>query len=248
VILVADDRGHVAVPQAEHAAMCAELGRAWGNERFGAVEPRDEVCLAAERHELGWMDWERAPTLNPATGLPHAVLDLDMASHLPMQLEGPRRLADESPYAGLLALRKHMNMYSRPAGLGLLRTDGRRLRAHLDESAALEARLRSHVSVPDAELDRNWRLVRTWDGLSHDLLLDRAPRTRHGVPSANGAVDLSLERSGDGYRLDPWPFATERVVVHARGRLLEETFTDERRMRDALAHAPEVVLSYELAE
>jgi hypothetical protein len=248
MIVLDDDRGHVVVSQAEHAAMCAEMGRAWGNDRFGPVEPAEEVCLAAEQHEIGMRDWDLAPDLDPDTGLPATVTRIDIATHLPLRLEGPRRLARQSPYAALIASRHHTSFYVRPRGIALLRRPARQIRSYLDASAEFRRDLSEQLGLLEHELDRNWRLVRTWDGLSHDLLLDRAPCTRHGVPAADGAyVDLRLERRGDGYRLDPWPFAAERIVVHAGGRLLEQTFTNERRMREALARAPEVVLTYELA-
>jgi Protein of unknown function (DUF3891) len=247
VILVAHDGGHVAVTQAAHAAMCVELGRAWGNARFGAVEPADEVLLAAEEHELGWREWDRAPELDPATGLPFSVRDLDLDVHLPMQVDGPRELADRSPYAALLASLKHASMYSRPSPLGLVRADGRRVRDFLDRSRALQTELRARLDLGDDEVERNWRLVRAWDALSHDLLFDRAPCTRPAVPAAGGdAVDLRLERRGGAHVLNPWPFAADRVEVHAAGRLLEAPFDDQERMRGALAAAPEVTLTYEL--
>jgi hypothetical protein len=41
---------------------------AWGNKDFGAVAPFEDVCLAAEQHDIGWLNWEAAPTLNRAPG------------------------------------------------------------------------------------------------------------------------------------------------------------------------------------
>ena len=64
------DGTFLAIGQASHAWLSGQLARAWGNERFGAVEPWEEVCLAAEQHDIGMAQWERAPTLNPDTGLP----------------------------------------------------------------------------------------------------------------------------------------------------------------------------------
>ena len=125
-------------------------------------------------------------------------------------------------------------MYRRPSVLGLLRPDQRRIRTFLDRSASLQAELRAGVDAGDEEIDRDWRLVRFWDALSHDLLFARAPCSRQGVPSAGVPVELRLDRRGDLYTLDPWPFATDRLSVHAAGRLLTERFSDEVHMRAAL--------------
>jgi uncharacterized protein DUF3891 len=247
VIIVPHADGHVAVTQAAHASMCGELARQWGNQRFGRVEPAEDVYLAAEQHELGWTEWDQLPTLNPSTGLPFTVRELDLAVHLPMQLEGPRELASTNPYAALLASLKHASMYRRPSVIGLLSSEGRQIRGYIERSRALQTKLRSKLEIDDADVERNWRLVRTWDGLSHDLLLGRAPCTRRAVPTAAGAaVELKLWRHDGFHGIDPWPFADDRVTVRAEGRLLSETFSDQERMRAALTEAPRMTLAYEL--
>jgi hypothetical protein len=44
-------QGKIAITQPMHAWVSGQLARAWGNERFGTVEPSEEVCLGAEQHE-----------------------------------------------------------------------------------------------------------------------------------------------------------------------------------------------------
>ena len=220
--------------------MCAELAAAWGGEGFGPVEPAEELRLAAGEHELGWIAWDQAPTLNPATGLPFTVIELDLEHYIQFQLDGPRRLAERSPYAALLTVHHHMSFYDRPRD--------ELVRSHLARSAAYRDELRSRVDATDEEIERNWRLIRAWDGISHELLYDWLPTTR-GVPDAEGGeVELRLEHRDGAITLDPWPFTAPEVTVRAQGRLLERTFTDQERMRKALAEAPKMTLEYELAE
>jgi hypothetical protein len=89
--------------------------------------------------------------------------------------------------------------------------------------------------------------VRTFDALSHNLLLDRAPCVRTEVPAADGAlVDLRLARRDGAHVLDPWPFAAGRVLVRAEGRLLEGSFSDREELHAALARALWIELTYEL--
>src|SRR5438445_591647 len=80
VIVLTHPGGHAAVAQQAHAWMCGQLARAWGNARFGVVVPAEEVCLAAEQHELGMVDWDLAPALDPDTGLPATVTRLDLST------------------------------------------------------------------------------------------------------------------------------------------------------------------------
>jgi hypothetical protein len=231
-------RGSVAVTQAQHAAMCGELAAAWGNESFGDVDP--VVRLAAEQHELGWAELDASPPLDPATGAPLTVGDLHFSRYLHTQLDGPRRLAARDPYAGLLASLHHVSLYGPPGALGgRLTPNGRRLRSFFARSVELQGELRRALGVPEARVAREWRLVRAWDGLSHDLLLDRAPCERPRVPDADGTLlSLRLDRAGEAVTVDPWPFRTPSVDIPVRGRRL-----DEGRWR---ADAPEIALVYAL--
>lgn len=248
VLLAPHADGHVAIAQPAHGWMCGQLARAWGNERFGAVEPFEEVCLAAEQHDTDWSDWELAPTLDRASGLPHTFKTAPFTVHVDLHTAGPRRLVAQSRYAALLVSLHHTSFFEAPGRLAILREGGRRIQAFLDANAALQAELRATLGAPDAEIERNKRLVRTWDGLSHDLILGLAPCVRERVPAAGDAhVDLHVGLRGDAHTLDPWPFAAEGLVVRTEGRLLTGTFDDEQRMREALARAPWSELAYELA-
>jgi hypothetical protein len=241
--------------QRAHAAMCAQLARAWGNETFGGFEPRAPVELAAERHELG-MEGER-PVLNPATGLPKEYDDLSHAEHLPVQFDGPERLAEIDPYAGLLASLHHASFYRRTSPLAALTRDGRIERRELRRTERLQAHLREQLRPDEAQVDRNRRLVRYWDGLSHDLLARRWPRVRGGVPAANGDRDIRLATNGQGgfaatrdpnvgLTLAPWPFANGRERVAATGKLLTGRYTTDAELLAAFEAAPEIELAFVL--
>src|SRR6476619_6325467 len=81
----------VAIGQASHAWLSGQLARAWGNDRFAPPAPREEVCLAAELHDLGWFDWETAPSLDPETGRPYDFRRLPKAGHTALWRTGVRR-------------------------------------------------------------------------------------------------------------------------------------------------------------
>ena len=98
-----DDRGALLIGQQSHAWISGQLARAWGNDRFGRVDPAEEVCLAAEQHDIGMADWDLAPARNPDTGLPRSFMEMPIAVHLELWTQGPRRLLRQSRYAALLA-------------------------------------------------------------------------------------------------------------------------------------------------
>jgi hypothetical protein len=74
--------GLICITQPNHAWVSGELARAWGNEQFGQFVPPKEVCLVAEQHDIGWLLWEQAPTLNPKTGYPYRFTELQTRVHI----------------------------------------------------------------------------------------------------------------------------------------------------------------------
>jgi hypothetical protein len=185
VLLVEHPEGKVAVAQPAHAWISGQLARAWAG-----VEPLEEVCLAAEQHDIAWTDWERRPTYDAKTGYPHTFMSLDMPAKLAMWETGPDALLGQSRYAALL-----VSMH------------GSRLYKDLDRSA-FEREIRATLGASDEEIERNHRLVWLWDSMSLALLLDWRPWTGAGV---------SMQPDG---RVEPWPFAVPALTVRTEGRLL----------------------------
>ena len=103
----------IAISQPTHAWVSGQLARAWGNERFGPVEPWEDVCLGAEQHDLGWTEWERRPTLNPATGLPRRFFELPTGEHVALWHDASQRMLTQSRYAALLVSLHISTLYER---------------------------------------------------------------------------------------------------------------------------------------
>ncbi len=250
MVLRRDDAGVLAVGQASHAWLCGQLARAWGNERFGAVEPLDEVALGAEQHDVGMARWDLEPVRHPETGLPKSFMEMGARANAGLWSRGPERLVTQSRYAALLAIMHGRRLYEGFDLDGASAADAeavaafRRHAAEL-EGALLQALRTDPVTAPHVTAERvarNSRLVWIWDLISLALLLDWAPRTLEAVPTAaGGAQDIALEAVGGeplGASLDPWPFVAPEVRVHCEGRRLTESFSDDEALADGLARAP----------
>src|SRR5581483_6931497 len=111
MLLRSDEHGVLAIGQASHAWLSGQLARAWGNERFGSVEPNAEVCLAADQHDVGMAAWDLNPTRNPDTGLPYGFTEMPIGTHMQLWRDGPPRLLTQSRYAALLVARHGMRLY-----------------------------------------------------------------------------------------------------------------------------------------
>ena len=102
------------VSQPDHGELAGLLAANWGNDEFArpgqfasADDPeqlRAEIVLAIAQHDNGWWEWEAAPELSEADGLP-----LDLTELLKNQQNamnrwrlGIPRFSQDHPYASLL--------------------------------------------------------------------------------------------------------------------------------------------------
>jgi hypothetical protein len=244
MVLRHDAAGVLAVGQPAHARLCGQFARGWGNQRFGSVEPLDEVALGAEQHDLAWANWDLAPALNPDTGLPVSFLELDPGVAAELWRHGPQQLIAQSRWAALLAT-MHGRRLSELRDIETLEDHAaaavRSLRA---ESRAREAELLTSLGADPQLVARNSDLVWAWDGLSLALLLDWAPHTLRAVPAeGRSRVDIVVravpERDGLAtLSLSPWPFAAPAgLLVETEGRRLVDTYASEDALHAALAEA-----------
>jgi Protein of unknown function (DUF3891) len=251
-----DEDAVVAIGQAAHAWLSGQIARAWGNERFGEVVPREDVCLGATQHDIGMALWDREPGFNPRTGLPCSFMEMPLPLHLELWSAAPHRVATQSRYAALLVSLHGTALYGQRDLARLEPQAAAAIRAYLagqrDLQRELIRQLRSDPaaapSSSDALIERNQRLVLGWDWLSLALCLRWAPTRFEGVPAADGpvAIELAPGSGADVLTLDPWPFRSERVELKTEGRLLRGRFADEASMRAAIDAAEWVTVRFAL--
>jgi hypothetical protein len=256
VLIREDERGVLVIGQQSHAWLSGQLARAWGNEQFGPADPYDEVCLAAEQHDVGWGAWDQTPLLNPDTGRPRSFMEMPLDAHLELFTDGPRRLISQSRYAALLVSMHGWRLYERRDLDRLAAEQAEAVRSFLGRQEELQSELRAALLADPAAAEladekgvrRNSMLIWTWDYLSLALCLDWAPATAKRCPRAAGEVDLELTAGPrqSCLTLDPWPFAAAAINVRCEGRRLEDRFDDEQAMREALERAPWETLQFEL--
>jgi hypothetical protein len=260
--------GMVAIAQPSHAWLSGQIIRAWGNAAFGPVTPFEDVCLGAEQHDIGWLNWERSPSLNTASGLPHSFREVSIAVHTEIWRQGTELALAFGRYPALLASLHGAGLYAAFDISAATDADAAIVRAFLSGQQAIQARLLyglrrdAHLGAfaTPSMVERNRGLVRSADRMSIAIctgMRDLAIRTDNAhqgvirqVPTADGQTDLCMELvDGDMTRVavSPWPFATSVVRVCCEGvRLLGRLFDDEAEMRAALRDAEKVVLPAEL--
>jgi Protein of unknown function (DUF3891) len=205
------------IGQTSHAWISGQMARAWA-EPFS---PFEEVCLAAEQHDVGMAEWDLAPTLNASSGLPHSFTEMPLETHAALWLEAPKRLVTTSVYAA-----------------ALVSLHGSRLYELRDRTPAVEDFLsrqeafRSELGFSRDDLEPGSTLVWIWDYLSLAALL--------------GWVGEVEGLRVDGPSVTPWPFRSPTLVVRCEARRLTDRYSGEAAMRAALTSAVPETLEIEL--
>lgn len=251
-------RGHLCLPQSQHAAISGQIARGWGNDEFAAPAPWTEVCLAAKRHDDGMDDFDAVPALDPETGLPRDFMSMPLDLWLGCWRRGPALVAEDDPYAGLLVALH---------GLYLLdfrdleresdadRADAQAFRQETGELIeSLVAEVGGDVALEQyldaAAIERNRRFLALWDAMSLAVCMPRLPDAFEGVGPEG--IEIHMEEVGIPgspqklVAVEPWPFELSEVPLAAAGRPLERTYEDPAEMHAALAAAPVEALTLTL--
>lgn len=257
--------GSMAISQPSHAWLSGQIMRAWGNAEFGSVTPYEDVCLAAEQHDIGWLEWERSPTLNPTTGRPHGFRELGVAAHTAIWRRGTELSQTFGRYPALLVSLHGTGLYSNFAGEV---ADASIVRAFLSDQLEIQQRLVANLRrdprlgdfCRPATIDRNRCLVRTADRMSIALctgmqdLAVRSDDPRVGVikqvPTADGETDIHLLTTDEDLTtitVVPWPFSAAQVQVACEGiPLPSRRFADAAELQIELRDARRVALAVKL--
>ncbi len=229
------EQGTIVVGQPAHAWVSGQIARAWAHP----FAPYEEVCLAADQHDIAWIPWERSPERDPETGLPYTFSALPRLRRLELWSGAAALLLPQSRYAALLVSLHGTLLVERfPPGGGddvqraladYLERE-RDFQARVLDSLRGDPRYGPHVA-PDA-VEQNRELVFAWDGLSLAII--------HGVSvekSAGGHTLVAPDGDHTRVTVAPWPFREDEVTLVCEGRLLTEVYPDERELRRGLAKA-----------
>jgi hypothetical protein len=239
----------IAISQLAHAWISGQLLRAW-DEKLS--EP---LLLAAEQHDLGWIDWEAAPSFDAGAGRPHLFRDVGAATHAPRWAKGVERAAAAwgdhvallvSRHGALIYRRYFLRHQSAPA-------DAAAVKHYLETQTIQQEAWARRLGFDEARLTRESGLVAFVDALSLALCGElRAPLDLEAPGRDGGIQKLRLtERAGRAYdfTLAPWPFRESVLVLEGEGRALPAAgrFEDEAGMRRWFARPERVTFAARLA-
>jgi hypothetical protein len=250
-----DSEGLIVISQPAHAWISGQIARHWGARSF--FTPGEEVCLAAELHDIGFLDWEEFPTFDAATGLPHDFLHMPPEIHLELWRIGVRRMLRFGRYPALLVSLHFCNI-SRQNWVSDKKKQNGLLADYLNEQEALQNTLLTSLrndyhygaQLTDEIVLRDQQIVSIFDWLSLLACLRlREEKTIPEVPVRRGKTPLRiipLDSGGRRLRIEPWPLRVPRLELVCEGRRLLRTYKNQEEMREALKAASRVTVVTEL--
>jgi len=258
MLLRKEEGSVIAIPQPSHAWLSGQLARAFGNERFAAPAPKEDVCFAAEQHDIGWLTWEMRPKLDSETGLPQEFFRLPPNTHIAIWREGVRRAHVIGRYLALLVSLHADTIYGRHFDFEKARPEtAKAVRAFLEGQRRFQERMaaslredpqtRRHASPENIGCNR--LVIAALDKMSIEICWGlKTKATIPEVPMASGeSIELCLwPGAGETLVLDPWPFGTERVTVRAEGKRLRGRFSTQQELQRALGKADPVLVTVTL--
>jgi hypothetical protein len=247
----------IAISQPAHSWLSGQLARNWGNKDFAAFAPLEDVCYAAELHDIGYLDSEQNATLNPATGLPLTFYELPALQRLKVWQAGIYQMRRVSSYAAVLMSTHYCGLSEkyperRPADRELMRKfreEQQEFRRELLQNLAGKNDFSD--AIGESTLRYNSRLLAAWDLISLHLCMN--PGESFQVPdvpsskTAAGELRLAAQK-GDRWRfaLSPWPFSLNELRLRYEGSILQGKFSAEDKLRQALDRAESALIEVEL--
>ena len=237
----------LAISQPAHAWLSGQLMQAWAETLSPAV------LLAAEQHDIGWLDWETAPSFDPATGRPHLFRHVGPAKHAPMWARGVERaLGAWGSQVALLVSRHGSVIYTRFTDRSALAAADAAGAAHyIATQKVLQDGWAGALGLDAAALAYQTGFVALSDTMSLALCGElRTPLTLEVPVLGGGTRGIRLDRDAAGvFLLDPWPFAAAALTLELEARPLPEAgrFADEASMREWHRGPARAVLRVRLA-
>ncbi|MEH7012820.1 DUF3891 family protein [Neobacillus niacini] len=224
-----DDGYLYIVNQYDHSVQAGEVARHWGNDQFARPEHFESLCLAVQKHDIGWIESDTTVLFNDDNGQPVPFLNVNLLQHVDFYGKGYEQVKEEDPYAGLLVGMHWIGLYTSrfgydptftfkiPADLAPLIDE--KIISLQKEWVDLKMNLWSK-SGPRSQFEnnlwKNYEIVQFMDRLSQYVSMHKQDTTnelimgpvRQSVDSKGCMITVKGQGNGSVV-IDPFPFDSE---------------------------------------
>ena len=225
----------------EHTTFAGKVGRAFGNDAFEPVSPRDEVLHIVDHHDDGWAVFDVQMQFDPKTRYPYHLVHTPLEEILKTSARSPTLNEQHHPYCGLLSSMHSWGLYNGRYGLSdhvlidQIDPDVRpqvdaMLDGELDRQGRLKEKLASDPQtagwLEESHVMQNYKQLQFFDTLSlyfhcNHVGVRSVVEFPH-VPK-NATEDVTVEISpgaGNSYVLSPFPLVEPGVEFEFDGRYI----------------------------
>lgn len=269
-----DNEPHFVINMREHLALCGQLARAYGNDRFESLSPREEMLYVVDNHDRGWDDYDQNPGIDPNTRLPYLMSKTPAVESVKTNRGSPDFNEVHHPYCGLISSMHTWGLYNKRYGFTqfVVRTrntvsiqvaDPNRpmVDKMLADEVARQNRLKETLAkdktrtwLSENHLFQNYKQLTFFDTLSLYFHLyhasERGQEVYIHVPmTAESDANVTVKKiSDDTYSLDPFPFAGDTLTLTCSGRYAKPFAADfpADKVGAALAALPADAQTYRL--
>ena len=114
------DTQRLAIMMYEHNALCLQFAHAFGNDQFEPLSPADLMIHVVSHHDAGWLEFDRDPQIDPATGLPYNLVDTPPEFITTTSRLSPDFNQRQHAYCGLISSMHSWGLYNGRYGLSKL--------------------------------------------------------------------------------------------------------------------------------
>ena len=229
----------LAIMMHEHTALCLQFAHAFGNGQFESLSPANLMIHVVSNHDAGWIDFDRNPQIDPATGLPYNLVDTPPEFITTTSRLSPDFNQRQHPYCGLISSMHSWGLYNGRYGLSkLVLLDkiaakdrplaDKMLNGELERQKRLKAELAADPEagtwLDERKIFQNYKALQFLDTLA--LYFNRIHPTER-VEQAFENIPLSREldvtvrirpAGSKTYLLSPFPFAASGAEFAFCGR------------------------------